>query len=94
MYMQHATVRTTVALPTEIVERSQRFIGKGAFPNRNAFILTALERYLVELERAEIDDQFALMAEDPEYLALNEQIVEYFADTDWESLTLNERTES
>ena len=86
MLKQHTTIRTTVTLPQELADRSQRFIGPDAIPSRNALILAALEYYLEELERVEIDEQFAQMEDDADYLALNEQIAESFNDADWESL--------
>jgi len=79
MLKQHTAIRTTVTLPQELADRSQRFIGPDALPSRNALILAALEYYLTKLERAEIDEQFAQMADDVDYLALNEQIVESFS---------------
>ena len=44
-----------------------------------------------ELERQEIDRQFAAMADDVEYQALNEQMVEAFDASDWQALTLAEK---
>lgn len=88
------TVRTTVTLPADLVKQSQRFVDEGIVPNRNALIVAALEHFLAELERQEIDRQFAAMAKDTEYQELNERLAEEFADTDWEALTLAEETKS
>ncbi|MCI0580070.1 MAG: ribbon-helix-helix domain-containing protein [Chloroflexi bacterium] len=87
---QFATVRTTVTLPVELVERSQRLIEKGAVPSRNALIVAALEYFLTELEREEIDQAFASMADDTAYLELSEQVAEEFAVSDWEALSITE----
>ena len=57
----------------------------------NALIITALEQFLADLERQEIDHQFAMMAQDESYLALNEQISESFADSDWEAFVEGEK---
>lgn len=83
---QFETVRTTVTLPVDLVEWSQRFIEKGTVPSRNALIVAALEHFLKELERQEIDEQFAAMADDEAYRELSVQMSEEFADSDWEAL--------
>lgn len=96
--MQHGilpnqeTVRTTVTLPAELLQRSQKLIDAGQVPNRNVLIVSALERLLNELERAEIDRQFAAMAEDETYQTLQSEITETFEDSDWEALLEGEQT--
>lgn len=85
MLTEFETVRTTLTLPVDLVKRSQHFVDDGIVPNRNALIVTALERFLLELERQEIDRQFAAMAEDEAYQALNQQIADEFAESDWEA---------
>lgn len=88
------TVRTTVTLPADLVRQSQRFVDDGTVPSRNALIVAALEHFLAELERQEIDRQFAALAKDAEYQELSERLTEEFADADWEALTLAEETKS
>ena len=87
---QFETVRTTITLPVDLVERSQHFIKSGAIPSRNALIVTALEQFLLQLENQEIDRQFDLMAEDGAYQALNKQMAEEFVESDWEALRVEE----
>ena len=87
---QFKTVRTTVTIPAELVRQSQHYIDKGAVPSRNALIIAALERFLAELERQEIDQQFAAMAIDETYQAFNTQLAEEFAKSDWEALSETE----
>ena len=89
---QPESVRTTVTLPLALMQRSQQFVDKGIVPNRNALVIAALERFLAELERQEIDRQFAAMADDSEYQVLNEQMAESFSPSDWEALTLAEKS--
>ena len=84
------TVRTTVNLPVELLQRSQQFIDQGLIPNRNMLIVAALENYLTELERQTIDEQFAAMMDDADYQALNEAIATEFEDSDWEALQASE----
>ena len=85
MLAKFETVRTTLTLPADLVKRSQHFIDGGTIPSRNALIVAALERYLLDLERQEIDRQFEAMAEDDAYQALNQQIAHEFAQSDWDA---------
>ena len=86
MIAEFETVRTTLTLPVNLVKRSQHFIDVGTIPNRNSFIVTALEHFLLELERQEIDRQFEAMANDKDYQSLNQQLAEDFAASDWDAL--------
>lgn len=86
------TMRTTVTIPTSLMQRSQHFLDQGIVPNRNALVVAALERFLAELERQEIDRQFAAMVDDGEYQALSEQMAESFGASDWEALGLAEKS--
>lgn len=90
MIAKFQTVRTTLTLPVELIQRSQHFIDQGKIPSRNALIVAALEQFLRELEDQEIDQQFAAMAEDQAYQTLNEQLAEEFAESDWDALTKGE----
>ena len=89
---QFETMRTTVTIPASLMQRSQHFLDQGIVPNRNALVVAALEHFLEELERQEIDRQFAAMAEDIEYQVLNEQMAESFGASDWEALSLAEKS--
>ena len=86
----YETVRTTVNLPAELLQRSQEFIDQGLIPNRNTLIIAALENFLAELERQAIDEQFAAMLDDTDYQTLNETVAKEFEESDWESLQLGE----
>lgn len=94
MLAEFETVRTTLTLPVDLVKRSQHFIDGGTIPSRNALIVTALERFLLELERQEIDRQFEAMADDESYQALNRQIVDEFAESDWDAWRAGEGNET
>ena len=89
----YAKVRTTITLPGYLLDRSQHFINTGTVPNRTVLIELALNRFLDELERQEIDRQFEAMAEDKAYHMLNESIAEEFAESDWEALMQDEKQE-
>ena len=85
MFAEFETVRTTLTLPVDLVKRSQRFVDAGAIPSRNALIVVALEQFLRQLERQEIDRQFEAMAEDETYQAMSQQLADDFAESDWEA---------
>ncbi|MCA9971087.1 MAG: hypothetical protein KC425_12765 [Anaerolineales bacterium] len=87
---QFDTVRTTVSFPKTLIERGQHFVDVGIVPSRNALIVAALESFLDELEGAEIDRQFAAMADDEAYRAFASSEAEAFAESDWEALTIAE----
>ena len=86
MLSKFETVRTTVTVPVDLINRSQHFIDDGVAPSRNALIVAALEQFLLELERHEIDRQFEAMATDETYQSMSQQLVEDFAESDWEAL--------
>jgi len=80
------TVRTTINLPSGLVERAQRLVDMGLVQSRNALILAALEHFVEHLERQVIDAQFAAMADDEAYHTLNLDLADEFAKSDWEAL--------
>ncbi len=92
MLKQFKTIRTTITVPSKLIDRAQHFVDSGTIPSRNALIIAAIEQYLLELERQEIDQQFEGMAEDTAYQALQQEINESFAESDWEALNEGEPT--
>ena len=82
--------RTTVDLPESLLQRSKQVLSWGAARSRNALIEQALKEYLDKLERERIDDQFARMAQDEHYQAVNIQIAEAFGKADWEAFSICE----
>lgn len=89
---QFETIRTTISLPIPLAKRSQEWVDKGAVPSRNALIIAALEHFLADLEREEIDRQFAAMADDETYRELSEELEAAFAESDWETLAFLDDT--
>ncbi len=85
MFAEFETIRTTLTLPVDLVKRSQRFVDDGAVPSRNALIVAAVEQFLVQLERQEIDRQFEALAEDESYQAMNQQLADDFGASDWDA---------
>jgi metal-responsive CopG/Arc/MetJ family transcriptional regulator len=92
LFKNQETVRTTVTLPADLLQRSQKLIDGGQVANRNVLIVSALERLLAEWERAEIDRQFAAMAEDEAYQTMQAEMAESFEESDWEALGDGEQT--
>ena len=78
--------RTTADLPAGLPEPAQRLVQEGAPRSRNRVIVTALERYLDQMEREAIDAQFAAMATDESYQRLMVSLAEELAKSDWEAL--------
>ena len=82
--------RTTVDLPESLLQRSKQALSWGVARSRNALIEQALKEYLVKLERERIDGQFARMAHDEKYQAVNIRIAEAFEKADWEAFRIGE----
>lgn len=82
---QQGKVRTTVDLPLVVKERVEQALERGAAKSQNALIVRAVEQFLEGLERDWLDAQFAEMAEDEAYQALQLSIAEEFAPADWET---------
>ncbi len=61
-------IRTTVALPSDLLEVADQAVRNGQARSRNDLLITALRRELAAQERAAIDARFAEMAHDQEYL--------------------------
>jgi metal-responsive CopG/Arc/MetJ family transcriptional regulator len=78
-------VRTTLALPADLLSEVDRAIEAGQARSRNEFVAAALRRELAARHRAEIDVAFAGMAQDEEYLAESEQIERELAPASWEA---------
>jgi metal-responsive CopG/Arc/MetJ family transcriptional regulator len=79
-------VRTTLTLPGQLRDRIELAVDRGLATSRNSLIVQAVESYLEEQEYAWIDAQFASMAQDEDYQALQRQVVAEFSASDWEAL--------
>lgn len=83
-------IRTTLSLPADLRERIERAVARGAAPNQSRLILQAVDSYLTQQEEAWIDAQFAMMAHDEAYQALQRQVAAEFSTSDWEALQSRE----
>ena len=79
---QPKRVRTTVDLPEELLDRSRSVVDRKLAKNQNALFTAALAEYLDQLDQQAIDDQFAEMAKDSAYQALNLDVLNEFAGAD------------
>ncbi|AKG20560.1 CopG family ribbon-helix-helix protein [Calothrix sp. 336/3] len=88
--MDKRTIRTTLTLPAELLEATDRVVGEGKARSRNEFIARAIRHELAVQKRAEIDAEFAQMANDREYQTETAIIYQEFAQSDWEAWQLGE----
>ena len=88
--MPTRTVRTTLALPADLLAAVDQAVQAGHARSRNELVARALQRELAAQQRAAIDAAFAAMATDPAYQAEAQAVTEAFAGADWEALRLAE----
>ncbi|MBM3941748.1 MAG: ribbon-helix-helix protein, CopG family [SAR202 cluster bacterium] len=89
--MQETTTRTTLTLPSQLLEAVDQVVREGKAKSRNQFVTTALRRELAALKRAAIDADFARMKDDQEYQEEALRICKEFATSDWEAFQLGEQ---
>jgi metal-responsive CopG/Arc/MetJ family transcriptional regulator len=89
--MAGETIRTTVALPAELLEAADDAVRHGKAKSRNGLLARSLRNELAALERAAIDAAFAGMANDAEYQAEAQEIAGQFAASDWEAFQAGEQ---
>jgi metal-responsive CopG/Arc/MetJ family transcriptional regulator len=88
--MNQKRVRTTLSLPAELIEATDRLVKEGKAKSRNQLVSQALRRELLAIERAEIDAALAEMAQDPDYQREVLKMETEFASASWEALQLGE----
>jgi metal-responsive CopG/Arc/MetJ family transcriptional regulator len=88
--MPKQIMRTTIALPEELLLAVDRAVQEGKAGSRNELIAIALRHELASLKRAEIDTAFAEMTQDRDYQEESRRIVTEFADSDWEAFCQSE----
>ena len=90
--MSTHTVRTTFALPADLLAAVDEEVQAGHARSRNEFVARALQRELAAQQRAAIDAAFAAMAEEPTYHTEAQALTEAFDQADWEAIQLAEGT--
>ncbi len=88
--MSSRTVRTTLALPADLLKAVDEAIQAGKARSRNELVATALRHELAAQQRAAIDAAFAEMAHDSAYHAEANEMTKAFALADSEAWRLGE----
>ncbi len=88
--MSTRVVRTTLALPADLLEQVDQAVRAGKARSRNVFVATALRHELATQEIAAIDAAFAGMANDEEYQAEALALAEESVTAGWEALRIAE----
>lgn len=89
--MPSGVVRTTLALPAELLAAVDKAVREGKARSRNEWVAIAMRRELAAQRRAEIDASFIGLGDDPDYRAEAELLDKEFAQSDWEAFQLAER---
>lgn len=80
------TIRTTIALPRDLLEAVDEAVARGDARGRSDLIARALTSQLAAFRRCRIDEEFAGMADDAIYRREALQVADEFAVSDWEAL--------
>lgn len=91
--MKQQTVRTTLTLPSELLEATDLAVSQGKAKSRNELVAQALRHELAALRRIEIDASLVEMVQNPDYQAEVLKIEAEFATASWEALQLAEKDE-
>jgi Arc/MetJ-type ribon-helix-helix transcriptional regulator len=75
-------LRTTVALPSNLLTAIDRFVSDGRVVSRDEFVIICLRAHVQQLERDARDAEFQAMTDDSAYQAEARQILGEFADAD------------
>ena len=80
------TEPTTLTLPSDLLAAVDKLVREGCARSRDELVEGALRRELAELRRSPLDVEFRHMADDVDYQRDVHQILEEFAQADWETL--------
>ena len=83
--MTTRSVRTTIALPADLMTAADEAVRAGHARSRTELIAKALKRDLAAQRRAAIDADFAGMASDTEHLAEARAMAEEFVSLEWDA---------
>lgn len=88
--MKPHIVRTTIALPSELLAATDQAVSRGQVKSRNELITQALTHELAVLKHAEIDLALTEMSQDPTYQVEVLKMEAEFATASWEALHIQE----
>ena len=82
-------MRTTITIPDALAAEADALVGTGGITTRNQLIVKAIENWVIQRKEQLIDDEFAMMAEDSDYIAETLEIEAEFASSDSEVASIN-----
>ena len=85
--MNISTIRTTLAIPEDILKATDNIISKGKVKSRSEFVTIALRNQLKVMEKAE---QLKEMVMDEDYRQKVLKMEEEFACASWEALQIGD----
>lgn len=77
-------MRTTITIPDDLAAEADALVGNHGITTRNQLIVEALQNWVELKKEAQIDDEFAMMANDSEYIAETLAIESEFEGSDLE----------
>jgi metal-responsive CopG/Arc/MetJ family transcriptional regulator len=83
--MKSKTIRTTLSLPSYLLQDVDKMINQGKAKSRNEFVAKAIADQIAILRRAEINAQLAEMTQNPAYQAEILKMEAEFASSSWEA---------
>lgn len=83
-------MRTTVTIPDELAIEVDNLVVQAGIATRNQVIVQALENWVAQKKEELIDEEFAMMAEDTDYIAETLAVEAEFAQSDRMIAILND----
>lgn len=83
-------MRTTITIPDALATEVDALVGRYGITTRNQLIVEALQNWVELRKESQIDDEFAMMAEDSDYIAQTLIVEGEFAQSDSEIAILND----
>lgn len=82
-------MRTTITIPDALAAEADALVGNKGITTRNQLIVEAIENWVAQRKEELIDDEFAMMAEDSDYITETLEIEAEFASSDSEVANLS-----
>ncbi|MEO0834847.1 MAG: ribbon-helix-helix domain-containing protein [Cyanobacteria bacterium J06642_3] len=83
-------MRTTITIPDALVAEADALIGKSGITTRNQLIVEAIRNWVEQQKEAQIDAEFAEMAQDVDYITEALAIESEFVSSDREVAKLDD----
>ena len=82
-------MRTTITIPDALAAEADALVGNKGITTRNQLIVEAIENWVAQRKEELIDDEFAMMAEDSDYITETLEIEADFTSSDSEVANLS-----